>query len=380
MPGDSRDPYGVLGSTAQSWLHTHPGTMTVFLLAGMTVVGAGIKLAAPVLIPLLLGVLIAMVSMPLVHWLGRVGAPRLIAVSCAVAANVLVLIGLGSLVTTSVGRLSAKLPAYSDAVMRAGANLSGWLQRINPNLHLPDIIDPSVIGRTVTALLGEFAGFLTNLTLAVILAAFLMFDLARVRKGERGIPGTSERVRRAIREVNKYVAIKTGVSMVTGLLVAGWLKVCGGELPVLFGLLAFGLNYIPNVGSIAASIPAIALALLQDGAGAAVLVAGGYLVINVTIGNVVEPRVMGRALGLSPVVVILSVILWGWLLGPTGALLSALLTVLVKLGLSSAEDLRPFAYLLGPSPPRSTSPSQVDEELVEIVVPQSVGERRPRQK
>jgi predicted PurR-regulated permease PerM len=349
--------------------------MAVFLLAGMVIVGAGIKLAAPVLVPLLLGSLIAIVTLPLVRWLQRLGTPRVVAVTAAVITDATVVGGLGWLLTASVGQLTERLPAYGHLVTQNSGAVTEWLQGIHPQLRLPDFVDGSAVARSVAALVGDFAGFLTDLTLSMILAAFLMFDLARPKDETRASAGTPDRVRRAVREVNKYVVIKTLVSMVTGLLIAGWLYLVGDELPVLFGVMAFVLNYIPNLGSILASIPAVALALLQGGVAQATLTAAGYLMVNVLIGNVIEPRIMGRALGLSPVVIILSVILWGWLLGPVGALMSALLTVLVKLGLSSTDDLRPFALALGPVP--LASPQIEEDELVEMIVPQSSGEPTP---
>jgi predicted PurR-regulated permease PerM len=165
------------------------------------------------------------------------------------------------------------------------------------------------------------------------------------------------------------------MSAATGLVVGGWLFLTGGELPVLFGLLAFLLNYIPNLGSILAAVPAIVLTALQHGASKAAVVAAGYLVVNVVVGNVIEPRVMGRALGLSPLVVLVSVVVWGWLLGPVGALLSALLTVMVKLLLLATSDLRALGLVLGPAPDLASeeAPQASEEGLAEDVVPHARG-------
>jgi predicted PurR-regulated permease PerM len=115
----------------------------------------------------------------------------------------------------------------------------------------------------------------------------------------------------------------------------------------LWGLLALLLNYIPNIGSILASVPAILLALIQLGVGKAVIVLVGYLVINIIIGNVLEPKIMGRGLGLSTLVVFLSLVFWGWVFGPVGMLLSVPLTMTVKIALDSNEDTRWISTLLG---------------------------------
>ena len=150
-----------------------------------------------------------------------------------------------------------------------------------------------------------------------------------------------------INNVKHYMAIKTVVSLATGIVIAIWLAVIGVDFPVLWGLLAFFLNYVPNIGSIIAAIPAVLLATLQLGIVQALTAAAGYIVVNMVVGGVIEPRFMGRGLGLSTLVVFLSLIFWGWVLGPVGMLLSVPLTMTIKIALNSSEDTRWLAVLLG---------------------------------
>jgi AI-2 transport protein TqsA len=337
-----------------AWAEAHPGALGLLLCTGTVIVGAGIKFAAPVLVPVVLGGLVATVTLPLVTWLRARGARRSVAISLAILVDVLALAAVVSLVISSIGELSERLPEYVALLADAATRLAHTAQRWNPRLAPADIFDWTAITRLATSVLGGLAGFLWNIMLTLVIAAFVLLEATR--PGIGGAPRyhpRASRMRGPIHDVNKYVAIKTAVSLATGLLVGGWVWVLGGDLPILFGLMAFVLNYIPNLGSILAAIPAVGLALLQHGPGTAAGMAAGYLTINVVIGNIVEPRIMGRALGLSPLVVVLSVVVWGWLLGPTGALLSALLTVLVKLMLFSTEDLRWVALLLGPPPTTS---------------------------
>ena len=161
--------------------------------------------------------------------------------------------------------------------------------------------------------------------------------------------------------VRGYLAIKTLTSLSTGILVSLMLAVLGVDFAILWGLLAFLLNYVPNIGSILAAVPAVLLALLLGGLPSALLVTAGYVLINVIIGNVVEPRLMGEGLGLSTLVVFLSLVLWGWLLGPVGMLLSIPLTTTLKIVLEGREATRPLALLLGSSPPAAAVPSSGDE-------------------
>jgi predicted PurR-regulated permease PerM len=144
------------------------------------------------------------------------------------------------------------------------------------------------------------------------------------------------------------MAIKTLVSLATGVIVAIGLYVIGVDYPLLWGLLAFLLNYIPNIGSIIAAIPPVLLAMIQLGPMQALIVAGGFVVVNIVMGSIVEPRFMGRGLGLSTLVVFLSLLFWGWVLGPVGMLLSVPLTITVKIALDSREESRWLAILLGP--------------------------------
>jgi len=143
------------------------------------------------------------------------------------------------------------------------------------------------------------------------------------------------------------MVIKTFMSLASGILIAVWLYILGVDYPILWGFLAFLLNYIPNIGSIVAAIPAVILAVVQLGFGSALLVAAGYIVVNFVEGNVIEPRLMGRKLGLSTLVVFLSLIFWGGLLGFVGAILSIPLTMTLKFAFENSESTRWIAVLLG---------------------------------
>jgi predicted PurR-regulated permease PerM len=147
-------------------------------------------------------------------------------------------------------------------------------------------------------------------------------------------------------EVQQYLLIKTGMSLATGVVIAIWLSILGLDFAIVWGLLAFLLNYIPTLGSIIASVPAILLALVQLGPTRALAVAIGFLLVNLVFGNIVEPHLMGRRLGLSTLVVFLSLVFWGWVLGPMGMLLSVPLTMIVKILLENSSDLKWVAVML----------------------------------
>ena len=157
---------------------------------------------------------------------------------------------------------------------------------------------------------------------------------------------TWQRLSQIVADVRRYMFLKTVMSILTGALVALWLLVVGIDFPIVLGVLAFALNYIPTIGSIAAAVPGILLAFIEFGLGTAALVSFGYVVINVGVSNGIEPRYLGHGLGLSPLVVIICVLFWGWVLGPMGMLLAVPLTMSVKIALESDQHTEWLAVLM----------------------------------
>jgi predicted PurR-regulated permease PerM len=140
--------------------------------------------------------------------------------------------------------------------------------------------------------------------------------------------------------------MKTAISAATGLLIGAWVAILGLDFALTWGVLAFLLNFIPSIGSIIAAVPAVLLALVQLGVAKAILVAAAFVVVNVVLGNVVEPQLMGRTLGMSTLVIFLSLVFWGWLWGPVGMFLSVPLTMILKIGMENSRDLKQVAIML----------------------------------
>jgi predicted PurR-regulated permease PerM len=203
-------------------------------------------------------------------------------------------------------------------------------------------------------LFNELSTLLANGFLVLLLVVFISLEADGLPAKLRAVYGADCKQIRQLQKFNAgvkhYMSIKTMVSLVTGGLVSVCLLVIGVEYPFMWGMLAFAFNFIPNIGSIIAAVPPVLLAMVQLGPGSSLAVAVCYLVINMVMGNVVEPRVMGKGLGLSTLVVFLSLLFWGWLLGPIGMFLSVVLTMKLKILLDSNEDTQWLALLLGPSP------------------------------
>ena len=168
-----------------------------------------------------------------------------------------------------------------------------------------------------------------------------------------------EHFQKITENIKHYLALKTLLSLATGCCVTVMLLMIGVDYAILWGIIAFLLNYIPNIGSIIASVPAVLLAFVQFGPGKAAAVAVGYLAINMLFGPILEPKIMGRGLGLSTLVVFMSLVFWGWVLGPVGMLLSVVLTMIVKIAMESRDDTRWLGILLGsPEAPETPDPDE----------------------
>jgi AI-2 transport protein TqsA len=184
-------------------------------------------------------------------------------------------------------------------------------------------------------------------------------------------PSTFSDFSRTMAEIQRYLSVKTATSAATGLCAGLWCAACGVPNPVLWGLVTFALHYVPTVGSLVAAMPPVLIALSTHGVGRAGLVAAGLAVSSTVIGNIIEPNALGRSLSVSPLIVLLSMFAWGWLLGPIGALLSVPLTLIAKIVFWNTSDLHWVAVLLGPTPPASARNSEASPTRDSLLPPPS---------
>ena len=332
------------------------GTRFLFMAAALVVIIAGIRVAHPILVPFLLSAFIAIISGPPLSWLHRKGVPRGLALLIVVVSVLAIGLILAGLVGKSIGDFSRSLPVYEARLKEQMSALLAWLGGLGIHVShrgLPKAFDPAVIMKLVSRLLTGLGGVLTNAFMILLTVTFMLLEASgffeKLRSTMADPDRSIETIDKFLSTIQHYMALKTVVSLATGIVIAAWLAILGVDYPVLWGLLAFLLNFIPNIGSILAAVPAVLLAMLQLGATPALLAGLGYLVVNTVVGNVVEPRIMGRGLGLSTLVVFLSLVFWGWVLGTVGMLLSVPLTMTIKIGLDSNEDTRWIAVLLGPA-------------------------------
>lgn len=326
---------------------------TLLIVAALFVVLAGLKVAANILVPFLLSSFIAIICHPLVKKVESFKVPKPLAIVGVVLVVVTVAVFMVSLVGKSLLELSQMLPSYLET-LRGEINwvvdkLAAFNIVISREL-VAEYFNPSVAVKLVADTLSSLGDVMVRLFLVIITVVFMLFEASSLpRKIYAALDDPEVKMQQAERffsSVNNYLAIKTLVSAATGIGVTLMLWAVGLDFYLLWGVLAFLLNFIPNIGSIIAAIPAILLTALQFGLAPAGFIGIGYLAINAVMANLIEPRYLGRGLGLSTLVVFLSLVFWGWLLGSVGMLLSVLLTMVIKIGLENSEDGKWIATLL----------------------------------
>ena len=349
----------------------HPGARLLFVLACLIVVVYGLKFAAPILAPSALALFLAVLSLPVMMSLRRRRVPGWLAIGISILVNVgifgLVLVLAGG----SVTQFQARLPEYAASL---DALQVLWIRALETRLGLPlaedvsgGLVDPATIVDMAGRALGYAAQFATTTVLVFIVMSFMLAEAVvfpdKVRFLRGGKVPADDRLSKVVGEVQSYLRIKTAVSLATGILLGTWCWFLELDFPVLLGLTAFILHFVPTVGSIIAAVPAVLLSLVIYGSVPhALMVSGGYLVVNMLLGNILEPHLQGRRLGLSTLVVVLSLLFWGWAWGPLGALLAVPLTVVVKIWLEHTRDLRWVAVLLDPAAPTLQEPGSPASE------------------
>ena len=373
--------------------------------AAFVIVVAGMRAAVEIIIPFLLAVFLAIICTPALFWLKNRGISTAFAI--IIVSLVIITAGLmvGTILTTSIADFTNDLPQYTNQLNNRIRDMevkwNQWLEEKREKFHRDDtdsvnITPPSVPSIEAPAtnsiisentensqqtppaqekqplslsqlldaqagiklmrdLLAQLGNILTKGFLVYLTTIFILLEASilpgKIKAAMKNNVDTFDNLSGIANDVKRYLAMKTAISLVTGVLVMVWLTILGVKYPIVWGLIAFLLNFVPSIGSIIAAIPACILAFLQLGTGTAALAALGYLVVNIVLGNLIEPRLMGQRLGLSTLVVFLSLVFWGWVLGPIGMLLSVPLTMTVKIVLQSHPDTSKLAILLDSQKP-----------------------------
>lgn len=321
------------------------------IAASFVVVIAGLKAAASIVNPLLLALLIASICYAPFTWLQKKKVPDMLAI-------ILVLIGISAItflivamLGTSVSGFAEKVPFYEQKFEAYWLDINNWLvanDLIAEDMRLQEKINPSGIISIAGGVFTGFSNLLSNSFLIIFIVIFMLLELSSMLK-KMSLVNTKSlgRIEHIIDKQNKYFSTKTIVSLLTGISISIALAIIGVDFPLLWGALAFILNFIPNIGSIIAAIPASLLALVQLGPLSMLFCIISYLAVNTVMGNIVEPRLIGKTVGLSPLIVFLSLIFWGWVLGIVGMLLATPLTIIIKIIFDSMESTKHWGLMMG---------------------------------
>jgi AI-2 transport protein TqsA len=322
----------------------------LYIIAALTIVIAGMRYATNIIVPMLLAIFISIICSYPLNKMRLRGISKNLSILIVVVCVFIIAFLLTFILGTSIGDFSDNMPLYQSKMEELLANISTKLQRFGIDFDYTEwrqYFDPGVAFGFAETLFKGLRSALTNAFLIGLTVIFILIEIPVIDEEKMEKNRTSpSNFQIIIQKIQHYFGIKTMTSLATGVAITIWLLIIGVDYPVLWGLVAFLLNFVPNIGSIIAAIPAVLLALLMNGMSIAMLTIAGFVAVNVTIGNVVEPRVMGQGLGLRMLVVFVSLVFWGWVLGPIGMLLAVPLTMTLKIMLKNYEQTRPFALLL----------------------------------
>lgn len=333
---------------------------TVLTIACILLILFAARTAQGLVIPFLLSIFISIIIAVPVSWLKRCGFSNVFAVGIVVLITLFFEVGVALLLGKSASQFSKTIPTYQTQLTALMGKIDIWF--VNHHIELPEsslseVINPNVVLGFANSFISGLGKVLSNVALIMFTVFFMLLEVHRLPQKIRAIDSAQEgellnKCTFILESTKQYISIKALTSLITGILITIGLTIIGLNFAPLWGFLAFVLNFIPTIGSILAAAPAVLLSCLQLGSVETLSVISIYLAVNIVIGNIVEPAVMGQKVGLSTLAVFLSLVFWGWLLGPAGMLLSVPLTMLIKYGAEANPQTRWLAVLLGPAPPQ----------------------------
>lgn len=327
---------------------------TIFYLAAIVIVLGGVMYASDIVTQFLMAVFVAIIASKPVRFLQRKGVPGGVSVTIVLIFIILLTSFLGGVIGSSVAKFTTNQDLYSEKVSHATHGLFDFLESRGINTSKERIIktvDPGMIMNFTAKILNGLGSLMGNMAMILLIVAFMLAEQSSYGVKIRAIMNKPEssmsNITVAMDQINQYLGIKTITSLSTGVIIGLLLWAIGVDFPFMWGLIAFLMNYIPNIGSIIAAIPAMFMAFISLGASGMVWTIVIFLAVNIIIGSIIEPRIMGKGLGISTLVVLLSLIFWGWVLGTTGMFLSIPLTLAAKIAFESQESTKWMAVLLG---------------------------------
>lgn len=326
--------------------------MILFSLAAIVVIMSGLKAASSVVVPFLLAIFIAVVASPIVGYIQKIGIPRILSFIIVTVCFFGILAVLGDIVFYAVTGFTSQLPEFQSKFKLL---LETYIEKINSfemiNIDMQMLgIDPNSIVNTISSFLRKTSSILSMSFFIFLMVAFMLFETQILKEKVEYLSRRNYQAKifaeNFIFNLKRYLLIKTVASTVTGLIIGVSLWILGVPYAALWGVVAYVLNYIPTIGSIFAAIPALFISLVTSDITTTVWVLGIFICVNIMIGNIIEPRFMGEGLGISTIMVLFSLLVWGYVLGIGGLFLAVPLTMSIQIALNSNPKTKFIAVLM----------------------------------
>lgn len=323
------------------------------IIASLVIIIAGMKLSAAILAPFLFAIFVSIIAVFPLFWMYDKGINKGLAITILISSMLLIGLTFTFVLGSSISNFINSLPKY-EAILKSNIEaiipvLADYGIDVSKSTFVK-YINPSSALKTVGNIVSQLGNLLTNLFLITFISIFILLEASslpnKLKYILKGSTVSLANLKEIGQNIKNYLLIKTYVSLLTGLVVTLALYALQIDFAILWGVIAFLLNYVPNIGSIMAAVPASMMAIIQYGFSKFILVIILYFFINIIIGNIIEPKFMGKGLGLSTLVVFLSLIFWGWVLGIVGMFLSVPLTIIVKIIFSVSKDKKWVSILL----------------------------------
>lgn len=337
-----------------------PGMLHILLIfASVVVVVAGMTLATSIITTIFLAFVIAVCATPLLNWLRRKNLPTWLAFSLVCILVVIVIAFLVVVMIFSIEKLINSLPTYQNRIAEIKVNIQSWFNargiasgQVNDVLSM-NVFKPENLVNFSISVATSVGHALSNWGFILFIAGLMLLESIsqpdKLRKAMRSDSPMPKRLINFNRNIRSYFVLNAWLGLLVAVLNTVFLTILGVDFAILWGILSFLLSFVPIVGFWISFIPPMFLALLEFGPGRAAIVVIGFIIINTIVDNIINPRIMSHGLNLSPLMVILSLMFWSWILGPIGAILAVPLTLAVKeLFLESSDESRWLAVLMEP--------------------------------
>jgi AI-2 transport protein TqsA len=327
---------GAMATTARDVLPR--GVLLLLGAAASVVVLAGVRAVNDLVAPAFLALVLTLLVHPVRTWLQAHRWPSWAATVVCIVAVYAIVVGLAVALVIATARFATLLPEYKDKLNDLVDNVGQQLQQFGVgNAQVQNALssfDFSSLSGVIGDVLGSLVGVASNIVFILLLVLFMCFDAsnfpANVQAVGKERPGIAESFGSFASGTRTYLLVSTVFGLIVAVLDTIALAVMGIPVPVLWGLLSFITNYIPNIGFVIGLVPPAVLALLEGGPGLMIAVIVVYCVINLILQSVIQPKFVGDAVGLSTSITFLSLVFWTFVLGPLGAILAIPLTLLVK--------------------------------------------------